>query len=111
VIMYFGWYPCLHLYIRDFNWAANLGREPTALDVIMIMNRTRAGTAYVLTKSSLTESLEKTVEEFNWAAKPFGLGEPWFKPENLKCTELLKDPHTYATLYRCTVKECGEAGG
>jgi len=73
----------------------------------MVMNRAEADAAYVLTKSNLTESLEKTVEEFNWTAKLLELGEPWFKPENLKCEELLKDPQTHTALYRCTVKEDG----
>jgi len=105
VIMRFTLYPCLHLYIRNFTKAVNLDGEPIALDVIRVMNATKTGTLYVLTWINLTEDLKRTVEEFNSIAELYGLREPWFKLESLKCEELLKDVKTQTTLYKCTIEE------
>jgi len=44
-------------------------------NVVLVTNRTRAGTAYALAKTNLSEGLEKTVEEFNSVAKLFGIEE------------------------------------
>jgi len=86
--------PCLHFYIRNFTKDVNLGREPIALDVIRIMNATKTGTLYVLARINLTEIFERIVEEFNGIAELYGLREPWFKLESLKCEGLLKDVTT-----------------
>jgi len=105
MIMHLSLYPCLHLYIRNFTKAVNLGSEPIALNVIRVIDTIRASTVYVLTKINLTEDLERTVGEFNWIAELYGLREPWFKLESLKCEELLKDVKTRTTLYKCIIEE------
>jgi len=69
------------------------------------MNDTKASIAYVLTEINLTEDLERMVKEFNSIAELYGLREPWFKLESLKCKELLKDGKTQTTLYKCTIEE------